>query len=511
LMKISNGSTTRIVGGYNPQSWLSMGGYNQSAPGDYAAFIFNLTNNQIWRQTSSHQTYNSSSYGPTFGGGHDIYVDSSLSTGYSFSTSYGTSTHNYNDDLLGESGDWTILEIEVFKFHDPRILNDETNFVTRTHLDQLQDWLGQGSFTLYNTYTKSEDDTSADFHSAVDGVGPTFNLMKISNGSSTRIIGGYNPQSWSSLGGYNRSPTSNFYTAFIFNLSSNQIWRQSLDFQTYNHPSHGPTFGGGHDIYVNSSLSTGYSLVHSYGTPTGYNSDLLGHSDDWTILEIEVFAFADSKIIGNQTNFITQSHLDQLEAWLGEGSFTLKNIYTKSTGDDSTDFHNAVDGQGPTFNLMKIFNGTTTRIVGGYNPQSWSSMGGYNTSASPDDYTAFIFNLTDTQIWRQSLDFQTYNHTSYGPTFGGGHDIYVDSSLSTGYSNGHSYGTSTGYNSDLLGRSGDWTILELEVFNFFECTYNLAGDANKDCKVDFEDFALMASSWLIDCAMNPSDPACVPN
>ena len=74
------------------------------------------------------------------------------------------------------------------------------------------------------------------------------------------------------------------------------------------------------------------------------------------------------------------------------------------------------------------------------------------------------------------------------------------------------------------------------------CLFVLAGDLNDDCKVDFmdlkvlpeqwlqppglpsadiwpsggddmvnfEDFSVMAESWLIDCQANPANPACVP-
>jgi hypothetical protein len=41
------------------------------------------------------------------------------------------------------------------------------------------------------------------------------------------------------------------------------------------------------------------------------------------------------------------------------------------------------------------------------------------------------------------------------------------------------------------------------------CPYYLVGDANHDCKVDFLDVALIGMNWLIDCTMNPGDPACV--
>jgi hypothetical protein len=37
-----------------------------------------------------------------------------------------------------------------------------------------------------------------------------------------------------------------------------------------------------------------------------------------------------------------------------------------------------------------------------------------------------------------------------------------------------------------------------------------SGDLNNDFRVDFYDFAKMASDWLIDCTTDPNDPACVP-
>lgn len=42
------------------------------------------------------------------------------------------------------------------------------------------------------------------------------------------------------------------------------------------------------------------------------------------------------------------------------------------------------------------------------------------------------------------------------------------------------------------------------------CPFEIAGDLNDDCRVDFADFALMAANWLTDCFLAPTDPACVP-
>ncbi len=40
------------------------------------------------------------------------------------------------------------------------------------------------------------------------------------------------------------------------------------------------------------------------------------------------------------------------------------------------------------------------------------------------------------------------------------------------------------------------------------CPYSLAGDINRDCRVDLQDLVILAANWLIDCYTAPEDPAC---
>jgi N-acetylneuraminic acid mutarotase len=42
-----------------------------------------------------------------------------------------------------------------------------------------------------------------------------------------------------------------------------------------------------------------------------------------------------------------------------------------------------------------------------------------------------------------------------------------------------------------------------------DCPYDLLGDLNNDCRVDFLDIALTAQNWLVDCNQTAQDPACV--
>lgn len=143
---------------------------------------------------------------------------------------------------------------------------------------QLATWLGEGAIRLDQVYAKAQGDTAKNFHLAADGKGRTISVMQASNEfGQTWLIGGYNPQSWSSTGGYNRTAADPERTAFLFNLTSGSVHRQTPatyglgtvgSYQTYNNIKNGPTFGWGHDLYVPDNLSTGgYSSLYSYINP----------------------------------------------------------------------------------------------------------------------------------------------------------------------------------------------------------------------------------------------------
>lgn len=180
-------------------------------------------------------------------------------------------------------------------------------------------------------------------------------------------------------------------------------------------------------------------------------------------------------IVGGSA-LLDAAYANQLESWLGQGPVTLTNIFTKTQGSTSLDFHAAADGQGPTFAVMRATEGGVTAIIGGYNPQSWNSISAYNITVDPADRTAFIFNLTTNERRNQTgaqpgLEiYQTYNILSYGPTFGGGHDIWVNSALSAGYSFGWSYGTPVNVQTSIVTNQSyylyyGFSIAELEIFS----------------------------------------------
>ncbi|WP_218963766.1 PEP_CTERM-anchored TLD domain-containing protein [Janthinobacterium sp. BJB301] len=160
------------------------------------------------------------------------------------------------------------------------------------------------------------------------------------------------------------------------------------------------------------------------------------------VLAVAGMVFCLSAQAGSGTSLLSPGYQAQLETWLGEGRLSLTNIYTKAAGDTSLDFHKASDGKGRTFSVMEATNSSgKTWLVGGYNPQSWSSTDGTHVTMDDSQRTAFLFNLTSDFMLPQLKQYfngdgigkdQTYNQANYGPTFGYGHDLYVPQDLTHG-------------------------------------------------------------------------------
>jgi hypothetical protein len=163
-----------------------------------------------------------------------------------------------------------------------------TPLLSESDKAQLARWLGQGPIELDRIYKKRIGQTAADFHAAVDGKGDTFVVMEATTElGDTFLVGGYNPQSWDSSGGFHITTDQALRVGFLFNLTSHQVHRQTprtyaLDtvgsFQTFNDPKLGPVFGAGHDLYVPWDLTSGgYSSMYSYIDParSDFNSSLL--------------------------------------------------------------------------------------------------------------------------------------------------------------------------------------------------------------------------------------------
>jgi hypothetical protein len=102
--------------------WDSSGNYHDTEwDFDRAAFLFNLTSGMLQRQklgwtSGRFQTYNSLSYGPTFGQKFDLYVGSDLRSGHAYHLSFGPNGEGYADSICGDGqgSELTFGRVEIF-------------------------------------------------------------------------------------------------------------------------------------------------------------------------------------------------------------------------------------------------------------------------------------------------------------------------------------------------------------------------------------------------------------
>jgi len=148
-------------------------------------------------------------------------------------------------------------------------------------------------------YRASRDGFSASsFHSKCDNYSNTVTIIKTLSNS---VFGGFTSATWTSNGYWTFDSN-----AFIFSLrrsgnSNKERFNVTQPtYAIYGHPSYGPTFGAGNDIYVSDSSNTNensysYNFGNSYQLPKNITSgsveaqSYLAGSYRWKTTEIEVY------------------------------------------------------------------------------------------------------------------------------------------------------------------------------------------------------------------------------
>jgi hypothetical protein len=138
-------------------------------------------------------------------------------------------------------------------------------------------------------------------------------------------------------------------------------------------------------------------------------------------------------------------------------------------GFGSGDFHGKCENRGNTMTLIETTKGF---IFGGFTPIPWDSSSGHK---SDNSQMSFLFTLKNSRnseprkFRLASAANAIYCHSSYGPTFGNGHDLYVSNGCdgnNSSYTNlGNGYVNDTGFEGKvaLIGEY-NFTVKEIEVF-----------------------------------------------
>lgn len=179
--------------------------------------------------------------------------------------------------------------------------------------------------------------------------------------------------------------------------------------------------------------------------------------------ETAIKSFANSSFLDNEDKKI-------ISQWINPNKVIKFNMLfnTAKDGDSSSNFHYNCDGVFPT---VTVIYDTSGRKFGGYSTQNWcqSTIGG-NYCRAPE---SFIFNLTKKQKYELIDQCNTnaiYRNNSYGPVFGGGHDICLANqckSNTSSYCNKSSYNTG---NTNILGGNGS-TSFQVSYYEVYKVIF----------------------------------------
>jgi len=175
----------------------------------------------------------------------------------------------------------------------------------------------------------------------------------------------------------------------------------------------------------------------------------------------------ESSIIPKESIILKGEHRKEFARLFDKKKATFKLLFRGATdGYNAASFHSKCDAKGPTLTVVKVGN----NVFGGFNGESWGTSSNYTTGNS------WLFSLVNPQNSPlKMLNITNYNHCyndiSYGPTFGGGHDMYISSSMKSSNSSSPSSYTTiapnyTGYfSSTTFTGSSSFVVEEIEVFS----------------------------------------------
>ncbi|CAH3188601.1 unnamed protein product, partial [Porites evermanni] len=138
--------------------------------------------------------------------------------------------------------------------------------------------------------------------------------------------------------------------------------------------------------------------------------------------------------LGSKYRDKLNSFLDPVLQTTGRSRF-VRCWHAKTDGWAASTFHSNCDGKGPTVTIVQV----GSYIFGGYTDKSWGGSCRYVYSSK-----SFLFSLYNingyapvkVNIKSSSYSGAIYTCSSYGPTFGGGNDLYIPNNAA---SNRNSY------------------------------------------------------------------------
>lgn len=138
-----------------------------------------------------------------------------------------------------------------------------------------------------------------------------------------------------------------------------------------------------------------------------------------------------------ESNIINKNEIPTLLNWLPKYPVKIIKLYDSQIDTHNAGaFHQKCDDKGVTVVLVKT---NSNNRFGGYTSKSWGSANG----AYVGDTSAFLFSLDTNKKYNVNTpNFAIYCNSTYGPTFGNGHDLHISNygpQNNSNYTNGMAY------------------------------------------------------------------------
>jgi len=374
--------------------------------------------------------------------------------------------------------DFSEIDNQIYEFSLSQATSIDSKIIKKADdIRLLKKWLSpSGGFTKFKLlYRGTRDGMDANtFHKKCDDFAPTLTIVKSNLG---KICGGFSDQKWTVTNNYKTSDK-----CFLFSIDEKEKFplRKNNTQAVYGAANYGPTFGGGHDLYIN--LTAGgfgqqsYSnLGHSYeikGKNQNQKQSLLAGAYQFGVEEIEVF-YVDNKPGSGASSSKSDSlildskkDLPLIKNWIARGkNIDLELLYRGSRdGFYAKDFHKNCDDKGATLVVCK--SAYHNKVFGGYASKSWSQVEDYI-----QDKQAFLFSVSNsTKHSITNGDCALFGSSEAGPVFGAGYDLFIcsnsnlvedsTSALGMTYQANDNLGNLTEY----LAGGSSFMLQEIEVF-----------------------------------------------
>jgi len=388
------------------------------------------------------------------------------------------SLKKFRDAMNPLMEDFASIDDQIYELSLSQATSIDSKIVKKADdIKLLKKWLSpSGSFLkLKLLYRASKDGMDSNtFHKKCDDYASTLTIAKSSQG---RIFGGYSDQKWNVSNNYKQSDK-----AWLFSIDEKEKFpvKKGNNQAIYAHQNYGPTFGGGHDLFIcMNQIGFGqqsYSnLGHSYECKSknqNQKQSLLAGSYQFSVEEVEVF-LVDAKggISGSADNLESvilnpKKDINILKNWIGRGKNIDFELLYRGTRDGfySKDFHEHCDSKGATLVICK--SSIYEKVFGGYTTKDWSQIEDFVY-----DKDAFLFSLSNsTKHPVTNGDCAIFCSAEAGPVFGAGYDLFicsnsnvVEDSMSTlglTYKANDNLGDLTSY----LAGASNFMLQEIEVF-----------------------------------------------